>query len=183
MKSMYSVLSGVLISVSASVSGQFIQPFNPGNDPVSWGNPNAAIPGTIYVSRYGYWQNQPVKMAYWTGLEHQRVPPVFHLADANGKIVYTGRPVWMRDPTNVMVPIGFYYPGTRMYALNFSGFDRPGTYYVEVPGYRNSPDFNIRGYIPGEIRNIPGPLTFERDAGMIPYSYPAQPRYYQITPK
>ena len=83
----------------------------------------------------------------------------------------------MPDPTSVMVPIGFYYPGVKVYALNFSNFDRTGTYYIQVPGYRNSTDFNIRGYIPGMITPIPGPLTFERDAGMIPQPYPAR-NYY-----
>lgn len=168
MKRNYSVLAGILLAFSASVSGQTIQQFNPAQDPVSWGNPNAAIPGTIYVSRYGYWRNQPVKMAYWTGMPHHQVPPYFHLTDINGQIVYTGQPQWMPDPTRVMVPIGFYYPGIRMYALNFSGFNNAGTYYIEMPGYRNSEDFNIRGYIPGSLVPLPGPLTFERRAGMLP---------------
>ena len=167
MGKLYSLLAGLLITASVTVSAQTIQSFNPANDPVSWGNPNAAVPGRIYVSRYGYWRNQPVKMAYWTGLPHYQIPPVFHLSDVNGKIVYTGRPVWMRDPTNVMVPIGFFYPGVRMYALNFSGFDNSGTYYIEMPGYHNSPDFNIRGYIPGDMMPMPGPITFEQDAGML----------------
>lgn len=175
MKKFHLLLTGALFVISASVSAQMNPQFNPAQDPVAWGNPNAAVPGTVYVSRYGYWRNQPVKMAYWTGLPHYRVPQMFHLADANGKIVYTGRPVWMPDPTNVMVPIGFYYPGLKMYALNFSGFDQSGRYYIEVPGYRTSPEFNIRGYIPGEMVHIPGELTFERDAGMLPppvYQHP-----------
>lgn len=171
MKMFHSLFAGILITASVSVHAQTAQLFNPANDPVSWGNPNAAVPGNIYVSRYGYWRNQPVKMAYWTGLPHYQVPQIFHLADENGRIVYSGRPVWMRDPTNVMVPIGFFYPGLRMYALNFSGFNNAGTYYIEVPGYRNSTDFNIRGYIPGEMMPIPGPLTFERDAGMMPQNH------------
>lgn len=174
------VLVGALMILSGAVSAQNNRRFNPAEDPVSWGNPNAAVPGNIYVSRYGYWRNQPVKMAYWTSLPHYRVPPVFHLSDENGRIVYTGQPVWMRDPTNVMVPIGFFYPGLRMYALNFSGFNNAGTYYIEMPGYPTSTDFNIRGYIPGDMMPIPGPLTFERDAGMQPSPngfYPVPGRY------
>ena len=54
-----------------------------------------------------------------------------------------------------------------MYALNFSGFENAGTYYIEMPGYRSSPEFNIRGYIPGDMMQIPGPITFEQDAGML----------------
>ncbi|MBQ9771578.1 MAG: hypothetical protein IJW23_07115 [Lentisphaeria bacterium] len=171
MKKNYFVLAGILFALSASVSGQMVQQFNPVQDPVSWGDPNAVIPGSIYVSRYGYWRNQPVKMAYWTGLPHYQVPPVFHLADASGRIVYTGHPVWMRNPENVMAPVGAFYPGARVYALNFSGFDQAGTYYIEMPGHRISPDFNIRGYMPGSVAPLPGLMTFERDAGMLPPGY------------
>ena len=138
MKKVYSLLAGFLISVSASVSAQTMQSFNPGNDPVSWGSPNESLPGNVYVSRYGYWRNQPVKMAYWTSLPHYQIPPFFHLSNAEGKIVYTGRPVWMRTPENAMVPVGILYPGARIYALNFSGFHDPGTYYIEMPGYPSS---------------------------------------------
>ena len=180
MKRNYSVLAGILLAFSAAVSGQTIQQFNPAQDPVSWGNPNAAIPGTIYVSRYGYWRNQPVKMAYWTGMPHYQVPPYFHIADVNGQIVYTGQPQWMPDPTNVMVPIGFYYPGLKMYALNFSGFNNAGTYYIEMPGYRSSTDFNIRGYIPGGLVPLPGPLTCERRAGMPLQPPPRVPAPYPL---
>ena len=180
MRKNYYVLAGLLAACSSSLSGQMIQQFNPSQDPVTWGNPNAAVPGAVYVSRYGYWSNQPVKMAYWIGLPHYRVPPVFNITDTSGRIVYSGRPVWMHDPTSVMVPIGFYYPGVRVYALNFSAFDRTGTYYIEGPGYRSSSDFNIRGYMPGEITPIPGPVTFERDAGMSPPVYPPTRSYYRI---
>jgi hypothetical protein len=135
-------------------------------DPVSWGDPDAAVPGTVYVSRFGYWQDQPVKMAYWTALPHNTVPLIFQISDVSGKIVYTGHPQWMPDPTSVMVPIGFFYPGLKIYALNFSGFSKAGNYYIELPGYRNSPIFRIRGYLPGMIRNMPGLLTFEQRAGM-----------------
>lgn len=177
MKKNFYALTGVLLTFSSSVFGQMVSQFNRSQDPVSWGNPNAAVPGAVYVSRYGYWSNQPVKMAYWIGLPHYQVPPVFNITDTSGRIVYSGRPAWMPDPTSVMVPIGFYYPGVKVYALNFSNFDRTGTYYIQVPGYRNSTDFNIRGYIPGMVTPIPGPLTFERDAGMIPQPYPAR-NYY-----
>ena len=180
MKKNYFVLAGILFALTASVSGQMVPQFNPTQDPVSWGNPNAAIPGSIYVSRYGYWRNQPVKMAYWTGSLHHRVPSVFHLADVAGRIVYTGRPVWIPEPANVMAPVEVYYPGSRVYALNFSGFDRSGTYYIEMPGYKTSPDFNIRGYMPGGIVPIPGPSTFERDAGMLPQNYVPVRSYYPV---
>ena len=184
MKKVYSLLAGFLISVSASVSAQTMQSFNPGNDPVSWGSPNESLPGNVYVSRYGYWRNQPVKMAYWTSLPHYQIPPVFHLSNAEGKIVYTGRPVWMRTPENAMVPVGILYPGARIYALNFSGFHDPGTYYIEMPGYRNSQDFRIRGYLPGNMSTpFPGQRTIEQDAGMRSnrgYYPPAVPQSYLL---
>ena len=167
MKKNFSVFLGILLAVSGSLSAQTIRQFNPENDPVEWGNPNAAIPGMIYVSRYGYWCNQPVKMAYWIGLPHMKIPPFFHLVNGEGEVVFSGNPVWMRDPTRVMVPIGFFYPGVKMYALNFSGFQQEGTYYIEVPGYHNSILFHIKGYIPGTMIPMPGLLTFEHDAGMI----------------
>lgn len=161
-------LTGALIVFSIVLSAQGIQQFNAAEDPVDWGNPNAAQPGTVYVSRYGYWCNQPVKMAYWIGLPHMKIPPFFHLVNENGTVVFSGTPAWMRDPTRVMVPIGFFYPGVKMYALNFSGFQDAGTYWIEVPGYPNSIIFHIKGYIPGTMIPMPGLLTFERDAGISP---------------
>lgn len=166
----FSVLVACTVFSIFSLHAEFVSldRYNAEDDPVSWGDPNAAIPGMIYVSKFGYWLDQPVKMAYWTALPYNTVPVIFQIADESGKIVYTGQPKWMPDPTSVMVPIGFFYPGVKIYALNFSGFDQAGSYYIEMPGYRNSKMFRIRGYMPGMIRNMPGLLTFERDSGMIP---------------
>ena len=165
-------LFSAVLSVAAIIQlhAEFVtlDRFRASDDPVLWGDPNAAIPGTVYVSRWGYWQDQPVKMAYWTALPHQKIPLIFQISDAKGKIVYTGHPEWMRNPERVMVPIGFFYPGLKIYALNFSGLDEAGIYFIEVPGYRNSREFRIRGYLPGELRHMPGELSFEREAGIHP---------------
>ena len=169
MKQKWLLLSVVLTASFGMIpSGYGENGFSAAEDPVAWENPNAGVPGRVYVSRFGYWLDQPVKMAYWTALPHQKIPPVFQIADMLGKIVYTGHPQWMPDPTRVMVPIGFFYPGLKIYALNFSGFHEEGVYYIEVPGYQNSGEFQIRGYLPGMLRNMPGQIAFEEDAGMMP---------------
>ena len=113
MKKIIFILFGVIVAAASQISAQTISGgiFSPASDPVGWEAPYPAVPGTIRVSRYGYWRNQPVKMAYWTAMPRHRVPVFFHLADSAGRIVYTGHPVWMRRPSAVMVPVGMTYPG------------------------------------------------------------------------
>ena len=165
-------MTGIALAAASQSSAQsFIQPADGGqilqaSDPTGWQTP--AVPGSIYVSRYGYWRNQPVKMAYWSAMPRHRVPAFFHLADSSGRIVYTGHPVWMRSPAAVMVPVGVTYPGVRIYALNFSGYTEPGTYFVELPGYPASGIFRIRGVMPETAYPLPRLNTFEYDSGMQP---------------
>lgn len=169
MKKIIFILFGVTLAAS-QISAQAILNGTcpPVSDPVGWETLYPAVPGTIRVSRYGYWRDQPVKMAYWTAMPRHRVPVFFHLADSSGRIVYTGHPVWMRRPAAVMAPVGMTYPGVRVYALNFSGYTEPGTYYVEIPGYPESELFHIGGLMPETAAPLPGIRTFESDSGMLP---------------
>ena len=172
MKKTIAVLTGIAFAATLQTSAQtsihpeLNTPIQQMADPVGWESGSPAIPGVICVSRYGYWRNQPVKMAYWSAMPGHRVPPFFHIADTSGKIVYTGHPVRMRKPEAVMIPIGMTCPGIRIYALNFSGYTEPGSYVVEIPGYPDSGIFHIRGIMPEPVRSLPGLRIFELESGM-----------------
>ncbi len=123
----------------------------------------------VYVGRYGYWKNMPVKMAYLTFVpgQNRKVPDSFSLCTPQGKIVFSGKPVLMKNPQGVLAPVRREVPREQIYALNFSAFQVPGQYFIKVHGYGNSDLFNIGGDMPIAVYPLPSLKTFEEQSHMI----------------
>ena len=128
----------------------------------------AFFPG-IYVGRYGYWKNMPVKMAYLTFVpgKDKKVPAKFSLCTPQGKVVFSGKSVLMKKPQGVLAPVHKEVPKEQIYALNFSSFNVSGQYFIKVHGYGNSDLFNIGGDMPIAVYPLPTLKTFEEQSHMI----------------
>lgn len=140
-----------------------------GNPAVMEQNLNQPFSASIYVGRYGYWKNMPVKMAYLTFVpgKNKKVPEKFSLCTPQGKVVFTNKLELMRKPEGVLAPVGKNFPGEQIYALNFSKYSVPGQYFIKVHGYGNSDLFNIGGDMPTAVYPLPSLKTFEEQSHMI----------------
>lgn len=142
----------------------------PGEKTAGWNQKQnrAFFPG-IYVGRYGYWKNMPVKVAYLTFIpgKDRKVPEKFSLCTPQGKIVFSGKPVLMKDPQGVLAPVRKEVPKEQIYALNFSSFKVTGQYFIKVHGYGNSDPFYIGGDMPVAVYPLPSLKTFEEQSHMI----------------
>ncbi len=148
-------------------------------------NPAASVPGgktaginqkqnqtffpSIYVGKYGYWKNMPVKIAYLTFVpgKEKKVPAKFSLCTPQGKVVFSGKPILMKNPQGVLAPVHKEVPKEQIYALNFSSFKVTGQYFIKVHGYGNSDLFNIGGDMPIAVYPLPSLKTFEEQSHMI----------------
>lgn len=126
------------------------------------------VPG-IYVGRYGYWKNMPVKVAYLTFVpgKEKKVPAKFSLCTVQGKVVFSGKPILMKNPQGVLAPVHKEVPKEQIYALNFSSFKVTGQYFIKVHGYGNSDLFYIGGDMPIAVYSLPTLKTFEEQSHMI----------------
>ena len=138
-----------------------------GNPGVVEQNLNQPDADTIYVGRYGYWRNMPVKVAYFGYVSGKKLPDSFQLRDEKGKTVFTNNLELMRTPGEVLAPVGQNFPGEKIYALNFSKFDVSGNYYIVVPGFGRSDLFKIGGNMPVDIFPLPSLKTFEEQSHII----------------
>ncbi|MBC6493164.1 glycoside hydrolase [Flavihumibacter stibioxidans] len=86
----------------------------------------------IRINQLGY-TNEGIKVAVWGSAEPRSIKS-FQLVE-----VSTGKPVFK---SGVGKPYGAYGPFASSYRLNFSGFNKPGRYYLEAGGAR-SPEFRI----------------------------------------
>jgi len=149
---------------------------NPASSGLGAGNPavieqnlNQPFRESIYVGRYGYWRNMPVKVAYLTFLpgKGKKVPAKFSLCKPDGTVVFTAKPELMKKPGGVLAPVGKNFPGEQIYALNFTSFELPGRYYIKVHGYGSSDLFNIGGNMPDSIYPLPSLKTFEEQSHIL----------------
>ncbi len=86
----------------------------------------------IRINQLGY-TPAGKKVAVWGSKENQQLTS-FQLVDsATGKVVFTGK---------AGKAFGAYGPFTQTYRLNFSGYNKPGTYYLKT-GNIKSPHFKI----------------------------------------
>lgn len=86
----------------------------------------------IRINQLGY-TNEGIKVAVWGSAETRSIRS-FQLVDvSSGKAVFKG---------SSGKPYGAYGPFASSYRLNFSGFKKPGRYYLEAGGAR-SPEFRI----------------------------------------
>ena len=139
------------------------------NPAVMTQNLNQPLRESIYVGRYGYWSNMPVKIAYLSFFpgKGKKSPEKFTLCKPDGSAVFSGKPLLMRKPEDVLAPVGIDYPHEQIYALNFSEFQTPGSYYIKVHGYGNSELFKIGGKMPTEIYPLPSLKTFEEQSHIL----------------
>ena len=139
------------------------------NPAVMTQNLNPPLRESIYVGRYGYWSNMPVKIAYLSFYPGQgkKVPDRFSLCLPDGRVVFSGKPQLMRTPGEVLAPVGRNFPQEQIYALNFTAYGTPGTYFIKVHGYGNSELFKIGGKMPVEIYPLPSLKTFEEQSHIL----------------
>jgi hypothetical protein len=120
---------------------------------------NAVYSPSIKVNQVGYPPDDPAKIGYlgrWMGAYPGGPPgeipalrfdssPDFYVCDAATKrVVYAGKARWIHAAGEKSE--GYYrvdYSGENVYALNFSAFRRPGTYFLRVPRVGRSLPFRI----------------------------------------
>ncbi len=138
-----------------------------GNPAVVEQNLNQPNADTIYVGRYGYWRDMPVKIAYLGYVSGKKLPKEFQLKNEKGKTVFSNKLELMRTPGEVLAPVGKDFPGEKIYALNFSKYKVTGNYYIVVPGFGKSDLFKIGGDMPKDVFPLPSLKTFEEQSHII----------------
>lgn len=152
------------------LSALFLSAFAAAQNPaVMTQNLNQPFREGIYVGRYGYWSDMPVKIAYLSFIpgNGRKIPAEFFLCRPDGSAVFSGKPMRMRDPEGVLAPVGVNFPGEQIFALNFSEYKIPGKYFIKIRGYGISELFNIGGKMPVEIYPLPSLKTFEEQSHIL----------------
>lgn len=116
----------------------------------------SAVTEAVQVSQVGFHPNDPVKVGFvslWMGdgggWEPEGGRPTFSVVsiDPNGgEVVFTGRAELSRSVDQPETVHG-NQTGTDVYRLDFSGFDRPGTYRLVVDGVGSSLPFPINARV------------------------------------
>ncbi len=153
-----------ILALALCLGGTLSAQQNPGTLPVDLNEPKAQ---TIYVGRYGYWSDMPVKMAYFTTLGKGELPKTFSLFKPDGTAVFSNQLRVMKNPQGVLAPVGKDYPEQVIYALDFSAFSTPGNYYIGMKGLPSSRIFKIGGKMPDNLK-LPGIDTFDQQSGITP---------------
>ena len=116
---------------------------------------------SIKVNQIGYLPKAEEKYAYLGAWVPDRAPvdfskyPVFQLCDSStGEVVKEG-PIELRAPVDwkpqkQMEETNASYSGETLYQLAFGEFNKPGRYFIFIPGLGRSPDFLIDNKVAGE---------------------------------
>jgi endoglucanase len=109
-------------------------------------DPSKQFSEAVHLSQVGFRPDDPVKLAFlsfWMGNGGNLVYPegtTFHLLDhASGEVVFSGKSKLAKkadDPTNLTF--------SDIHELDFSSFNKPGTYTVMVEGIGNSFPFPVK---------------------------------------
>ena len=117
----------------------------------------ASFSPSIKVNQVGYLTDSPVKIAYlgrWLGdfpaqeggaALYFSDPPKFEVRSAeDGKVAFEGKSRLIhRSGEKSEGAYKVDYSGENVYELDFTGFKKPGRYFVSVPGVGRSPEFSI----------------------------------------